>query len=95
MVIYGHLLNGILFANKNEWSVNIYNGDEPLNVMLSERSLMHKTTYCIVLSKKFIHAYGKREQTLWLTHNMSMNPSQVSGWSLNPHAQDKLKRLKE
>lgn len=57
MVIFGHLLNGILFANKNEWNVNIYNGDDPLNVMLSEGSLTHKTTYCIVLSKKFIQVF--------------------------------------
>jgi len=51
--------------------------------------------YFVLGCPKFIHAYGKPEQTLWLTHNMSMNPSLVSGCSLNPHAEDKLKRLKE
>ena len=48
--------------------MNIYNGDDPLNVMLSEGSLTHKTTYCIVLSKKFIQVflYDPTEKSEWM-----------------------------
>lgn len=89
--LYGVRNQGKEACNSHSWRTRREKSEERVLLKLS----LYVYVFCIGLSKKFIHSYGKPEQTLWPTHYMSMNPLQVSGWSLNPHAQDKLKRLKE